>query len=77
VSPSRPVVAPALMTKTEAAAYLKISRRTVDRIADAGDIAYVLIGRSRKFEQAALDAYIAANRQPVRPEASARRIRSA
>ena len=49
-------------SRREAAAYLGVSTRTFDRIQNARAIAYVLVGRRRRYMRSDLDSYLKANR---------------
>lgn len=62
----------AYLTSTEAAARLRVSERTLDRIRSRGDIEYVTQGRGPRpriyYRPAAIDAYLADNEpQVVKP----------
>lgn len=53
------------MTYDEAAAYLRISRRTLERMVAMREIAYVLTGRrAKRFRQVDLDEYQERQRVP-------------
>jgi excisionase family DNA binding protein len=51
-----------LLNTIEAAEYLRISRRTVYRLIDKGDIPYVLIGAQKMILVKDLEKYINKNR---------------
>jgi excisionase family DNA binding protein len=46
-----------LSTK-EAAAYLGVSTKTIDRMVAAGELESYKVGRLRRFDRSALDAYL-------------------
>jgi excisionase family DNA binding protein len=59
-------IEPALLTVSEAATYLGMSRRTVERIAAAGVLPVVqLADHRRRFRRSDLDEYINDSIQPV------------
>jgi excisionase family DNA binding protein len=49
-------------SRREAAAYLGVSARTFDRIQKARAIAYVMVGRRRRYLLADLEHFLKANR---------------
>jgi len=63
----RPVLAQrrvqALLTREDAAAMLKVSTDTVDRLVRAGGLSFVRIGAQIRFTIADMEAFIAGNRQ--------------
>lgn len=62
-----------LMTRKQAAEYLKMSIRTLDyRVAD-NEIAYYRMGRQKMFRMEDLDAYISRNRVCSRYDSIQRR----
>jgi excisionase family DNA binding protein len=55
-------LAPPVMTRTEAAAYLGVSIPTLWRLAKEGKIAHVMIGERARYQREDLDAYITGTR---------------
>lgn len=55
-----------LMKAPEAAAYLNISERHLWTITHRGELAAIKFGRSKRYAQADLDAYIERRRQGAR-----------
>jgi excisionase family DNA binding protein len=47
-------------TKTEAAEYVRLSRATIDRLRQSGDLRYVKVGGRIVFRKRDLDAFMAA-----------------
>jgi len=47
-----------LLDKHEAAHYLSISTRGIERHSDNGDLPFVMVGGLRKFEPVSLDAFV-------------------
>jgi excisionase family DNA binding protein len=60
-----------LLTTDEAAAYLKITRRTLTRMADAGEIEFYMVGKRRRFTREAIQKYLTRGGE-VSPDAIAR-----
>jgi excisionase family DNA binding protein len=61
---------PLLLTKTEAAALLSCSVRTVERLIESGDLSYVLVGSRQAIDLEDIRAFIGANKKTrgvVRP----------
>ena len=54
-----------LLTPSEAAAFLSVSLRTLSRLTASGDLSHVRVGGQRRYELAALLAYVAAHRRGV------------
>jgi len=52
-----------ILTPDEVAAQLKVSRRTIERLVRAGRLRPLHIGRSTRFEQREIDAYVASLRR--------------
>lgn len=46
------------LSAAEAATYLDVSKRTIDRYAESGDLTHDLVGARRKFLPAYLDDFI-------------------
>jgi excisionase family DNA binding protein len=57
----RPINGRLLLTVSEAAAALHISRSSIYRLFDAGELAWVQIGASRRLTAAEIDRFIAAH----------------
>jgi excisionase family DNA binding protein len=57
----RPVNGSLLLTVSEAAAALRISRSSIYRLFDAGELAWVQIGSSRRVTSAEIHRFIAAH----------------
>jgi excisionase family DNA binding protein len=53
---------PKTCSRSEAATYLGVSTRTFDRIQKARAIAYVMVGRRRRYLLADLEHFLKANR---------------
>ena len=47
-----------LLTKNEVAERLSVSYRTVDRLVNSGEIKYIKIGKTKKFDPDDIDSYI-------------------
>jgi excisionase family DNA binding protein len=62
-----------LMTSEEVARHLRSTTRFVRRLVAERRIEYVKVGRSVRFERAAVDAYIARNRVEPMTRAELRR----
>ena len=58
---SRPINGSLLLTVSEAAAALRISRSSIYRLFDAGELAWVQIGASRRVTSAEIHRFIAAH----------------
>lgn len=58
---SRPINGSLLLTLSEAAAALRISRSSIYRLFDAGELAWVQIGASRRVTSAEIHRFIAAH----------------
>jgi excisionase family DNA binding protein len=58
---ARPSTASRLLTIVEAADALRISRSSVYRLFDAGQLAWVQIGASRRVTSSEIDRFIAAH----------------
>lgn len=50
-----------LLTVTEVAAHLRVSRMTIYRLIHSGELKSVRVGRAFRIPEDAVDAYIAAN----------------
>jgi excisionase family DNA binding protein len=57
----RPINGSLLLTVSEAAAALRISRSSIYRLFEAGDLAWVQIGASRRVTSAEIHRFIAAH----------------
>lgn len=57
----RPISKSLLLTVSEAAAALRISRSSIYRLFDAGELAWVQIGSSRRVTSAEIQFFIAAH----------------
>lgn len=57
----RPISSSLLLTVSEAAAALRISRSSIYRLFDAGELAWVQIGSSRRVTWAEIHRFIAAH----------------
>ena len=57
----RPISGSLLLTVSEAAAALRISRSSIYRLFDAGELAWVQIGSSRRVTSAEIHRFIAAH----------------
>ena len=66
MTPPPDSVAPAVMTKEEAAAYLSTTVRHVRRLVYERRIPYMKVGRLVRFGRADLDAYLMASRVEMR-----------
>ena len=55
-----------LLTLPEAAAYLRVSKRTLERLIQRRQLTTVMIGNSRRVEKAMLDDFIERNRRSAR-----------
>ena len=60
-SDPRPSTASLLLTVTEAAAALRISRSSIYRLFDAGQLSWVQIGASRRVTSTEIERFIAAH----------------
>jgi excisionase family DNA binding protein len=58
---ARPIKGSLLLTISEAAAALRISRSSIYRLFDAGELAWVQIGSSRRVTLAEIHRFIAAH----------------
>jgi excisionase family DNA binding protein len=59
----RPINSRLLLTISEAAAALRISRSSIYRLFDSGELAWVQIGASRRVTSAEIHRFIAAHTQ--------------
>jgi excisionase family DNA binding protein len=57
----------------EAAAYLGVSTKTIDRMVERGELESYKVGRLRRFDRSALDAYLDRQRK-IAAEERARRV---
>jgi excisionase family DNA binding protein len=65
----RAVVLDSLLTVAEVAEALRVSYRSVGRLFDRGELAFVQVGGRRLVEDSELAAYVARHRQRRAPEA--------
>jgi excisionase family DNA binding protein len=54
---------PRMLTREDTAAYLAVSKRTLDRLVQAGDIPAYRIGGHRRFRMEDLDSFITSRRE--------------
>lgn len=52
-----------LMTTQEVADYLKVSRKTVIRLCNEGDIPFIKVGRNYRFKKQAIIEYVDTQQQ--------------
>ncbi len=52
-----------LLTRDDAAEYLAISKRTLDRLVQSGDIPAYRISGHRRFRRADIDSFVASRRE--------------
>lgn len=57
-----PAITPAALTRAEAAKYLNVCTRTIDRLVERGQLARVLIAAKPVFIRSDLDAFLRDNR---------------
>ena len=54
---------PCMLTREDTAAYLAVSKRTLDRLVQAGDIPAYRIGGHRRFRIDDIDSFITSRRE--------------